>query len=92
MGICFTINYVCGYSGIRSMKFINFRTPIYVCRYINFSMHIFFNYLTYIEAKREIETSPLCVSPFFMKEIKETILNFKYVTVIYQIQLLAYSQ
>ena len=57
-----------------------------------FSMHIFFNYLTYIEAKREIETSHLCVSPFFMKEIKETILNFKYVTVIYQIQLLAYSQ
>ena len=92
MGICFTINYVCGYFGIRSMNFINFRTPIYVCRYINFSMHIFFNYLTYIEAKREIETSHLCVSPFFMKEIKETILNFKYVTVIYQIQHLAYSQ
>ena len=48
--------------------------------------------MTYIEAKREIEMSHLCVSPFFMKEIKETILNFKYVTVIYQIQLLAYSQ
>ena len=74
------------------MNFINFRTSIYVCRYINFSMHIFFNYLTDIEEKREIETSHLCVSLFFMEEIKETILNFKYVTVIYQIQHLAYSQ
>ena len=31
--------------------------------------------MTYIEAKREVEMSHLCVSPFFMKEIKETILT-----------------
>ena len=36
MGICFAINYICGYFGICSVNFINFKTPIYVCRYINF--------------------------------------------------------
>ena len=54
--ICFTINYICRYFGIHSVNYINFRTPFYVYRYINFSIHIFFNYLTYIEIKREIKS------------------------------------
>ena len=55
MGIFFTINYICGYFGICSVNFINFRTPIYVCRYINFLYTYSLIISHTLKQKREIQ-------------------------------------